>query len=196
MAELINIYHENGQLKGTLPREKVHQLGEWHHTFQCLFIDKENIYLQKRSQSVSSYVGRFDITIGGHLLENETIIDGCREIEEELGVEISENQLKLLCMIPESLSDGEYLDNEFINIIVCEVTPKIISSIKFSDNEVDDLICVKKKDFIQFCLKPDFILQGSGITKNVIHNITRDDFITYSNSYFAVLGHLLLGDNP
>ncbi|RXK19176.1 NUDIX domain-containing protein [Macrococcus sp. DPC7161] len=191
MAELIKIYHENGELKGTLPREKVHQLGEWHHTFQCLFIDKDNIYLQKRSKSVSSYVGKYDITIGGHLLENETIIDGCREIEEELGVLISANQLKLLCMIPESLADDEYLDNEFINIFICEVNQKILSSIKFNDNEVDDLIRVNIKDFIQFCLKPDFILQGSGITKNEIHNITRDDFIPYSNSYFAVLGHLL-----
>lgn len=191
MVELINIYHEYGQLKGTLPREKVHQLGEWHHTFQCLFIDKDNIYLQKRSKSVSSYVGKFDITIGGHLLENETIIDGCREIEEELGVLISENQLKLLCMLPESLSDGEYLDNEFINIFVCEVNSKILSSIKFSDNEVDDLICVKIKDFIQFCMTPDFMILGSGITKNENHKITRDDFIPYSYSYFTVLGHLL-----
>lgn len=47
MSELLNVYYKNRKLKGVDSRQKVHQQGEWHETFQCIFIQGDNLFLQK-----------------------------------------------------------------------------------------------------------------------------------------------------
>lgn len=47
MSELLNVYYKNRKLKGVDSRQKIHQQGEWHETFQCIFTQDDNIFLQK-----------------------------------------------------------------------------------------------------------------------------------------------------
>lgn len=70
MSELLNIYYKNRKLKGVDSRHKVHQQGEWHETFQCIFTQDDNIFLQKRSSNVKDYKGMIDVTVGGHLFQS------------------------------------------------------------------------------------------------------------------------------
>lgn len=105
--EILTIFDEAGSRTGTAPREEVHRLGHWHETFHCWFISKDQeipcIYLQLRSEQKHDYAGLLDITAAGHLLANETVEDGIREVQEELGLEISFEELIPLGTIPYSM---------------------------------------------------------------------------------------------
>lgn len=57
-----------------------------------------------------------DVTVGGHLLNNETVDNGTREIEEEMGLQVDFESLSFLCTLPEEMTSDDMIDREFINI--------------------------------------------------------------------------------
>src|SRR5690606_34920459 len=115
--EMLKIFDSDKNHIGIATREEVHRLGHWHEAFHCWFISKEEggkyyIYLQLRSSKKKDYPNLLDITAAGHLLAHETILDGVREIKEEIGIEVLPNQLELLgsidyCVEKENLIDRE-----------------------------------------------------------------------------------------
>ncbi|WP_419743976.1 NUDIX hydrolase [Macrococcoides bohemicum] len=190
MSEIINIFHSNYELKGTMERQEAHQNEEWHETFQCIFTYKDNLILQKRSITVADYKGKFDITVGGHLLSTETVEDGVREIEEEMGLNVTFERLNFLCTIPEELTTPEMIDKEFINIYTLEILAEELKKIKH-DAEVEALIKVHKKDFYNFCLNHSKSCSGYEISDDEEILFTREEFLPYSSTYFECLGALL-----
>ncbi|TDL94302.1 hypothetical protein ERX27_09330 [Macrococcus brunensis] len=190
MSERLNIYYKNRKFKGTSERSHVHQWGEWHETFQCIFTQGDDIFLQKRSMHVKDYKGMVDVTVGGHLLSTETVEDGVREIEEEMGLNVSFERLIFLCTIPEELTTPEMIDKEFINIYTLEILAEELKKIKH-DAEVEALIKVNKKDFYNFCLNHSKSCSGYQISDEEEILFTRDDFLPYSSTYFECLGALL-----
>jgi hypothetical protein len=60
-TEQLKIFDENRNPIGVASREDVHRLGYWHETFHCWFVD---------------------ITAAGHLMADESVEDGVREIKE------------------------------------------------------------------------------------------------------------------
>lgn len=87
--ELLKIFGDDRNQIGVASRKDVHRLGYWHEAFHCWFVSNEKgidyIYLQLRSNSKKDYPNLLDITAAGHLLANETVRDGVREIKEEIG---------------------------------------------------------------------------------------------------------------
>ncbi|MEK4700857.1 hypothetical protein MKX47_14755 [Solibacillus sp. FSL R7-0668] len=49
-----------------------------------------------RSKLKKDYPNQFDITAAGYLLATETVLDGVRELYEELGINIAFEELKAL----------------------------------------------------------------------------------------------------
>ena len=90
--EWIQAVDEKRQPLGIKSREEIHRLGYWHETFHCWFVKKVHnewmIYFQLRSKEKADYPLLLDITAAGHLLAGETINDGIREIDEELGLAV------------------------------------------------------------------------------------------------------------
>ena len=89
--ELIDIYNGVGKKIGTKRRDHVHTDGDWHKTFHCWVIYKDEsgedyIILQRRSDNKPSWPGYVDITAAGHYLAGENIEDGLRELKEEVGI--------------------------------------------------------------------------------------------------------------
>ncbi len=105
MSEIFDYYDEQMNYIGTTSREEVHRLGLWHQTFHCWVMHKREdriyVWFQLRQSDKDTYPGFFDITAAGHLSAGETIREGARELEEELGIRASFSDLFKL---------GEYRD--------------------------------------------------------------------------------------
>ncbi|MFE4712635.1 NUDIX domain-containing protein [Paenibacillus sp. NPDC056722] len=99
-SEILKIFDDNRNTIGVSTREEVHRLGLWHETFHCWFISREGnkdyIYLQLRSDQKKDYPNLLDITAAGHLLAHETVLDGIREVHEEIGIEVTIDELESL----------------------------------------------------------------------------------------------------
>ncbi|WP_332310344.1 hypothetical protein [Metabacillus litoralis] len=121
--ELLKIFDDDRNQIGIASREDVHKFGYWHEAFHCWFISKVRdtyyLYLQLRSATKKDYPNLLDITAAGHLLANETVQDGVREIKEEVGIYISFHELIPLgiidyCVIKEDFIDKELAKRIFI----------------------------------------------------------------------------------
>ncbi|HEX6389799.1 MAG TPA: NUDIX domain-containing protein [Solirubrobacteraceae bacterium] len=86
MSELLDIYDADGNHLGVKPRDAVHRDGDWHRAFHLWVRCGDGVLFQRRGYDRPSYPGMLDATAAGHLLAGETIADGMREVQEELGV--------------------------------------------------------------------------------------------------------------
>lgn len=53
--------------------------------FKYIFTQSGNIFLQKRSSNVKDYKGMINVTVGGHLLNNETVDKGNVRLKRRWG---------------------------------------------------------------------------------------------------------------
>ena len=84
--ELLDVVDDRGRHQGVKRRDAVHRDGDWHLAFHLWVVRPDGVLLQRRARTKDSWPGRLDATAAGHLLAGETIRDGLREAEEELGV--------------------------------------------------------------------------------------------------------------
>lgn len=92
--EILDIYDGQNRHIGQKTRSEVHRNGDWHRTFHCWVLCRNedgvgSIILQRRSEKKSSWPGYVDVSAAGHYQSGETLEDGLRELEEELGVSAS-----------------------------------------------------------------------------------------------------------
>ncbi|MBD8014932.1 MULTISPECIES: NUDIX hydrolase [Planococcus] len=115
-TEKLRVYDEHGNPQGIETRQAVHEQGLWHETFHCWMVGRRNnrdtVYLQLRSEAKKDFPGLFDITAAGHLLADETVEDGVREVKEELGLEVDFDKLILLGMVKDQMEIPGFIDNE------------------------------------------------------------------------------------
>lgn len=149
MTEMLTVVDIHQNKIGVKTRDAVHRDGDWHETFQCWFIERAKssyyIYLQLRSASKNDFPLMYDITAAGHLLVGETVEDGVREIKEELGVEITIDQLLFLQAIPNSINLPNFIDNEISLVYLYEVKTPLAFS--FIDEEVEAIVRMQFSDF-------------------------------------------------
>lgn len=92
MAEKIDIFNANLEPIGSMERLKAHMTGQWHRTFH-LWIATQNpvpsVLYQLRSPTAKNFPNMLDITAAGHLHAGESVEQGVREVQEELGVTLS-----------------------------------------------------------------------------------------------------------
>lgn len=102
MKELIDVVDENGYPTGKIvDREFAHLNGIWHRTAHLWLARIKNgeiqVLLQKRSKDKESYPNCFDISSAGHIPAGDDYkISAIRELKEELGIQVNENEL-LFC---------------------------------------------------------------------------------------------------
>lgn len=115
-TEKIRVYDQKGNPKGIATRQAVHEKGYWHETFHCWLAgrqgDRDVVYLQLRSKAKKDFPGLFDITAAGHLLADETVEDGIREVREELGVSVDFAELTPLGIVKDQITLPGFIDNE------------------------------------------------------------------------------------
>ncbi|WP_405113988.1 NUDIX domain-containing protein [Paenibacillus sp. FSL K6-1217] len=192
--EILTTFDEQGNRTGTAPRDEVHRQGLWHETFHCWFIRKDDsglrICLQLRSQQKKDYAGLLDITAAGHLLAEETALDGIREVQEELGLAIAFDELQPLGVIPYQMNYAGFMDRERAHVYVYE-SRYALSAFTPQLEEVAGIVEARFADFRSFISGADSKLhvQGFRVTANgertcIDELVDFTQFVPHEHDYF------------
>jgi isopentenyldiphosphate isomerase len=150
LEELIDIVDKNGQPTGiSASKSEIHSKGHLHNTSHVWFFTTEgNILLQQRSALKAICPLLWDVSVAGHIDAGETPEHAAiRETKEEIGVDISEEQLIKIGVFEcfNSHPNG-IIDNEFHHTFIIK-TDVAISEFIMQKEEVEDLKYVSTSQF-------------------------------------------------
>lgn len=144
MAEIIDIFDGNHNLIGCFERVAAHQQGLWHQTFHCWIVAKRNernyVVLQLRSPTKRNYPNMLDITAAGHLDSGESPEDGVRELEEELGVRVTADNLVSLGIKHDIMDEPNGVRNREFSHVYLLRDDRPLSGYHLQESEVSGLV--------------------------------------------------------
>lgn len=188
--EVLAVFDKNHQKIGQQSRGVIHKQGLWHETFHCWIVHVENgvpyLYFQQRSNVKKDFPNLFDITAAGHLLAHETVNDGIREVEEELGLTISMDDLQSIGIIKDTILHGKFIDNEFAHTFLYKAE-KFKLSFHLQKDEVSGIFASPLSEVVRlYDKKVDHIsLQCITSYDNEVSEIgvTLNDFVPHGIRY-------------
>ena len=126
MKEMLTIYNDELEAIGVKSRDEVHKLGFRHRVVQCHIIKKSRkekyIYFQQRAYDKDICPGMYDIACAGHVDEGEEFLFSMkRELFEEVGIRIQDNDLKYVGTKFECRKSKECVDNEICELFLLKV---------------------------------------------------------------------------
>ena len=157
--ELLDIADEYGNLTGeVMDREKVHDLNLLHWEVAVFIInDKKQVLLQKRAATKRFNLNKWGLC-AGHVDSGENIDDtALREVEEEIGLKLSLNDLHILeKMEVKKRESNSHLTR--IYYVVCKkenfkVQTEELSEVKWFN--IDDVMDMIKNNDDTLTLKSD-----------------------------------------
>lgn len=194
--ETLSIFDKDYNRLGECPRSQVHEKGYWHETFHCwLAHHDENseevyIYFQLRSDRKKDYPGLLDITAAGHILSHESIEDGVREIQEELGLDIGFDDLSFAGIIKEVLNGGGFVDRELANVYLY-TKPVTFERFTLQTDELSGMFRTTLQNFEKLFFYEKAQVSSEGFMMNeewekeyITRNISINDFVDHPISYF------------
>ena len=144
MPELFDIYDENRVKIGVKDRAAVHHGGDWHCTFHCWVIYRDGagqdfVVMQWRGPDKDICPNLVDVSAAGHYQSGETIRDGVREIREELGLDVTYEDLIPVGVRTSVLKEGDFRDCQFedVFLLVCD---QPLSAYNYQREEVSGLM--------------------------------------------------------
>jgi isopentenyldiphosphate isomerase len=195
--EQSKIFDEYRNQIGVATRKDIHRFGYWHETFNCWFISKENetdyLYLQLRSNIKKDYPNLLDTTVAGHLLVNETVQDGVREITEEIGIDISFQELIPLGIIAHCIVSEDIIDKEIANIFLYK-SEKSFDNFTLQEEEVSGIVKTEFKHFAELWLDEretikikGFLIKKDGEKVLIDENVGKNKFVPYQIKFYKTL---------
>lgn len=91
MTDEIDIFDANLVQIGTMDRKAAHFEGQWHRTFHCWVVSASGggrLLFQLRAPRMKNFPNMLDISAAGHLEAGESVNEGVREVQEELGIPV------------------------------------------------------------------------------------------------------------
>lgn len=143
--EYIDIFDENNNPTGEIKEKRqAHEDGDFHRTAHVWILnDRNELLLQKRSANKKSHPNCWDISGAGHIRAGETVLEGAmRELKEELGGEVKENELEYIATI-KSTKNPKNMEFGYVYLVHSN---KKIEEYVFEDNEVSEAKYVYYKD--------------------------------------------------
>lgn len=161
MEEMIDILDETtGNLTGkVVSKNEAHKTGLWHGSIHILIVnkDKTKTLLQKRCAQKKLYPNIWDIAVGGHISAGETPFNSAtRELQEELGLDISDYDIVEADRIKEQLTNNGIISNEFVSIYIIYGDIDI-SKIKLQEEEVSEVKWVSKQELNELIKKREIL---------------------------------------
>lgn len=149
-SERLRIFNEKHQYIGEKTRAEVHKKGYWHETFHCWIVECDLLYFQLRSENKKDYPGLLDITAAGHLLSGETVRDGIREMQEEIGIHVPFEQLQPLGVIECVADRAGFIDKEFAHTFLLKGSFSE-DDFDLEDEEVSGIVKTDIESFRSLC---------------------------------------------
>lgn len=121
MEELIDVLDNQGNKTDIIKKKSdVKRDGDYHRAIAVLVINNNNeILMQKRSSNKKVYPNLWSIFVKGHVQSGETSIDACiRELNEEVGINITGNELNHIYTIFEEVIDKDYIERIFYDTYI------------------------------------------------------------------------------
>lgn len=96
MTEILDVVDEKDEVIGTATRKECHAQKLRHRGIQIFIInEEEDFFIQKRSEKKDVFPGLYEGGVTGHVLSGETYKQAAvRELKEELGIDVHENDLR------------------------------------------------------------------------------------------------------
>ena len=148
--EMVDIYNSQTMEKTgeSISKKSAHKLGIWHSCVHLLIInkDKTKTLFQQRAENKDLYPNKWDVAVGGHILEDEEAIDAVkRELKEELGLTPSKYNIKFLKKYKEKLNNKDIDSKEiiFLFILYSDIESE---KIKLQKEEVKDIKWINKEE--------------------------------------------------
>jgi isopentenyldiphosphate isomerase len=99
--ELFDVVTTEGAPTGRVKeRALVHRDGDWHRAVHVWVAGIDDagpfVLMQRRSPAKDTMPNRLDVAVGGHYRAGETLNDVLREVEEEIGVPVTADELRFL----------------------------------------------------------------------------------------------------
>lgn len=141
MNEFCDVLNELGQFTGKVASiDDCHKSGYWHRAVYAFIIDNDfNILLQKRSKYKKLWPNKWDVTVGGHVNTGEFGRQALiRECKEELGIEITDNDIKYIVGTTSKYNQNGYINNHYDECYL--ILKKIdINQLTLKSDEVEDI---------------------------------------------------------
>ncbi len=142
MDELIDILDSEGRFTGrTAMKSLAHENGWYHNTVHIWFYTNDGrVLLQRRGKNKDTHPLLWDVSVAGHVGAGEEIeTSAIREVQEEVGVEISKHDLEKIGIF-ESVQkhSNTLIDCEFHHTFLCELKEPF-EKLRKQESEVEDL---------------------------------------------------------
>lgn len=151
MNEIFDVLNEFGEFTGkTATREECHEKGLWHRAVYAFIIDNDsNVLLQKRSGNKKLWPNLWDVTVGGHVDSGEFGRQALiREVKEELGIEIKDDDIKYLVGSTSINEKGSIINKHYNECYL--ITKKIdISKVMLQEEEVSEIKYFPKDEVLR-----------------------------------------------
>lgn len=157
MDERIDVLDEHGEKTGRIVwKSEAHRKGLWHRCFHCWIFSPETelggpyLFVQRRASGKETWPDRLDVTVGGHLGAGEKPLDGLREVEEELGLNVEPDELIVLGTRRAELQIPAGLDREFQDVFLLAraLAPKDLC---LQEEEVASVVSLRLADVEALC---------------------------------------------
>ncbi|GLV54463.1 putative Nudix hydrolase [Dictyobacter sp. S3.2.2.5] len=193
-TEQLAIFSETMERIGVRTRAEVHSQGYWHETFQCWFVQKQagrrSILFQQRAAQKKDFPNQLDITAAGHLLAHESFRDGVREIQEELGLQLSIDDLVPAGIVPDPILLPGFQDREFCHLFFY-LLPCPITSLVLQREEVAGIVCIELNDCerllhheISDLSAQVYLSDANHPCKVITRNVQRQDLCPHNDAYY------------
>ncbi|WP_435622676.1 NUDIX hydrolase [Flagellimonas sp.] len=141
MDEWVDILDDDGTPIGeTQLKSEAHRLGLFHPTVHIWCYDKNGfVLLQQRGKDKTTFPLKWDVSVAGHVAAGEPIeLGALREVEEEIGVKISNEQLEKIAIFKTEHQHSEAVfDREFNHTFLCKLSQQ--TQLKKQESEVETL---------------------------------------------------------
>lgn len=194
--EYIDVFDESLKSLGKMAKSEAHKTGAWHKSIHCWIVRSDEygqyVVFQKRSATKKSFPNFLDISAAGHYQAGEQIEDGVREIVEELGINVSFNELKYLGTKFDVYKDEIIFNREFCETFLYQ-DDRLLIEYPIDCDEVTGLVQIKIQDGLDlFANKVDSI-KATGIEYSIERDqiekinidVNRNMFISRIDPYYG-----------
>lgn len=176
MDELVDILDTHGKPTGkTAMKSEAHKRGWFHPTVHIWFYTADGrVLVQQRGSQKDTHPLLWDVSVAGHIGAGEEIaISALREVEEEIGLRMAQEDLEKIGVFKSVHAHHEALiDCEFHHVFLCELQVPL-TALKKQESEVEDLKLVSLLEFHKETQGPDYVPHGATYFTTVVQAIQK-----------------------